>query len=183
MIDGSVSYDVVVIGGGNAGLAAALTARRQGTRVLVLDCAPRPLRGGNSRHTRNLRCAHAAPTEILTGAYLEQELLDDIERVNDGETDAALAALVAERSIECVPWMMSFGARFQPALRGTLQLSRTNAFFLGGGTALMNSYYAAAEKLGIEVRYGAEATRLALRDGVFESVTVRVEGVEQELSA
>ncbi len=183
MIDGSASYDVVVIGGGNAGLAAALTARRQRARVLVLDCAPRALRGGNSRHTRNLRCAHAAPTEILTGAYSEQELLDDIERVNDGETDAALAALVAERSIECVPWMMSVGARFQPSLRGTLQLSRTNAFFLGGGTALMNSYYAAAEELGIEVRYDSEATHLALRGGAFESVTVRVGGAERDIRA
>ena len=50
-------YDVAVIGGGNAGLAAALTARRLGARVVVLEGAPRALRGGNSRHTRNLRCA------------------------------------------------------------------------------------------------------------------------------
>jgi tricarballylate dehydrogenase len=183
MTSGGVRYDVVVIGGGNAGLAAALTARRQGARVLVLDCAPRALRGGNSRHTRNLRCAHAAPTDILTGAYPEQELLDDLERVNDGETDGALAALVAERSVECVPWMTSFGARFQPSLRGTLQLSRTNAFFLGGGTALMNSYYAAAEKLGIEVRYDAEVTELVVRDGRFQSAAMRLNGSDYAVRA
>ncbi len=176
-------YDVIVIGGGNAGLAAALTARRQSARVLVLDCAPRALRGGNSRHTRNLRCAHTAPTELLTGTYPEHELLDDLLRVNDGEADAALAAIVAARSAECVAWMSTFGARFQPSLRGTLQLSRTNAIFLGGGTALMNSYYAAAERLGIDVRYDAEATHLTQRDGAFESVTVRANGVEQELRA
>ena len=62
-------YDVLVVGGGNAGLCAALTARERGARVLVLERAPRALRGGNSRHTRNLRCAHAAPTDILVDVY------------------------------------------------------------------------------------------------------------------
>jgi tricarballylate dehydrogenase len=166
-------YDVVVIGGGNAGLCAAFTARERGARVLVLERAPRAMRGGNSRHTRNLRCAHAAPTELLTDAYPEEELLADLERANEGETDEALAQLVAARSAECVPWMAARGARFQAALRGTLQLSRTNAFFLGGGTALMNTYYAAAERLGIEVRYDADVTELAIRDGSFAGATVR----------
>src|SRR5690348_12285659 len=111
MRDCNASYDVVVIGGGNAGLSAALTARRAGGSVLVLERAPGELRGGNSRHTRNLRCAHAAPTDLLTEAYSEEELLADLARVNDGETDEQLAALVAARSTQCVPWMKELGAR------------------------------------------------------------------------
>jgi tricarballylate dehydrogenase len=174
------TYDVAVVGGGNAGLTAALVAREQGARVLVLDCAPRALRGGNSRHTRNLRCIHAAPTDVLTESYLGQELMADIERVNGGETDPELARLVVERSAEVLGWMQKHGVRFQRSLRGTLQLSRTNAFFLGGGTALMNSYYAAAERLGIDVRYDAEVVDLRLRDGRCDSLTVRTrDGTEQ----
>jgi tricarballylate dehydrogenase len=183
MGNAAARYDVVVIGGGNAGLSAAFTARELGARVLVLEGAPRALRGGNSRHTRNLRCAHAAPTELLTDAYTEAELLADLQRANEGETDEALAQLVAVRSAECVPWMTARGARFQAALRGTLQLSRTNAFFLGGGTALMNTYYAAAEKLGIDVRYDAEVTGLTIRGAVFESAHVRSNGAAEEVNA
>jgi len=179
----SAAYDVVVIGGGNAGLTAALSARRCGARVLVLECSPRELRGGNSRHTRNLRCAHAAPTPLLTETYTEDELLEDLKRVNDGETDEALARLVATRSAECVPWMTELGVRFQAALRGTLQLGRTNAFFLGGGTALMNSYYAAAASVGIDVLYDTEAKQLEIRDGRFRSMTVASGGGTREIRA
>src|SRR6185436_20355788 len=113
----AAAYDIAVVGGGNAGLTAALTARELGARVLVLDSAPRALRGGNSRHTRNLRCAHAAPTDVLTESYAEQELMADIERVNDGETDATLARIVVERSADAPAWMQQFGVRFQGALR------------------------------------------------------------------
>jgi tricarballylate dehydrogenase len=169
---GTVGYDVVVIGGGNAGLCAALAARAAGARVVVLESAPRPYRGGNSRHTRNLRCAHAAPTDLLTDGYTRDELLADLTGVSDGETDAELAALIAARSEDCVPWLRALGVRFQAALRGTLQLQRTNVFFLGGGTALMNTFYAAAERLGIEVRYDAEAVALDIRDRVFHSTTI-----------
>jgi tricarballylate dehydrogenase len=159
---GTARYDVAVLGGGNAALCAALTARGLGARVIVLESAPRDFRGGNSRHTRNLRCAHAAPTAVLTEAYSEEEFMTDLLRVNANETDETLARMVVQRSAGCPAWMAQFGVRFQASLRGTLHLSRTNAFFLGGGKALMNSYYAAAERLGIEVRYDTEVVGLDL---------------------
>jgi tricarballylate dehydrogenase len=167
-------FDVAVLGGGNAGLCAALTARQAGASVIVLECAPREFRGGNSRHTRNLRCAHDTPTDVLTEAYPEDELMSDLLKVNGNETDEALARMVVERSAACPAWMRTFGVRFQASLRGTLHLSRTNAFFLGGGKALMNSYYSAAERLGIRVLYDAEVVALDLRDGICHKAAVSI---------
>ena len=107
--DASRVYDVAVLGGGNAGLCAALTAREAGARVIVARGAPRHFRGGNSRHTRNLRCVHAAPTAVLTDAYSEDEFLADLLRVTGGETDEALARLVVRASADCPAWMRRLG--------------------------------------------------------------------------
>ena len=92
------------------------------------------------------------------------------------EDPEQLARLAIRESANAIPWMKSHGVRFQPALGGTLHLDRTNAFFLGGGKALLNSYYAAAQKRGVQILYNAEVTALNLSGGIFESGIVQVEG-------
>ena len=154
--------DVLVIGGGNAALCAALTAREAGARVLLLEAAPRAWRGGNSIHTRNLRCMHDAPQDVLTEAYPEEEFWQDLLKVTAGRTREDLARLVIRESSRCRGWMRRHGVHFQPSLSGTLHLSRTNAFFMGGGKALVNAYYRSAEALGIGVRYEAPVEALEL---------------------
>ncbi len=85
MVDLSKKFDVLVIGGGNAALCAAISARRAGASVLVLEGAPKFYRGGNTRHTRNMRCAHDSATGILTGPYTEEEFWDDLLRITGGQ--------------------------------------------------------------------------------------------------
>ena len=167
----ATAYDVVVLGAGNAGLSAALSARAAGARVVVLESAPRHFRGGNSRHTRNLRVAHSQPTAVLANAYTEDEFWTDLLRVS-GSTDEELARTVIRRSAGCPEWMAGHGVRFQSSLKGTLQLGRTNAFFLGGGKALMNSYFASAERRGIEVQYDTTVEHLELAGGRFQAAVV-----------
>ncbi len=176
-------YDVLVVGGGNAGLCAAIEARRAGASVLLLECAPRALRGGNSRHTRNLRYVHREGDDCLTGPYLAEELWDDLIRVTGGHTDERLARLLIRESEGVGRWMRGNGVRFQPALAGTLSLARTNAFFLGGGKALVNTYYALAERLGVAVSYESEALAIHFREGRFDSLTVARDGREHPLRA
>lgn len=156
--------DIVVIGGGNAALCTAITAAEAGARVLILESAPKPYRGGNSRHTRNFRCMHHGPLGPLVESYTEEEYLADLMKVTGGKTDPGLARLVIRNSEECLPWMEERGVRFQPSLSGTLSLARTNAFFLGGGKSLVNAYYRTAEALGVQVKYEAAVTHLELED-------------------
>lgn len=176
-------HDVLVIGGGNAALCAALSAREQGASVLLLESAPREWRGGNSIHTRNLRCMHRQPTDVLSDAYLEDEFFEDVWRVTGGKTNEALARQVIRASETCTDWMKHHGVRFQPSLGGTLHLGRTNAFFLGGGKALVNAYYQAAERLGVSVVYQAEAERLVFDGRRFDHALVAIDGETHRISA
>ena len=168
--------DVLVIGGGNAALCAAITAREHGAEVLLLECAPKYFRGGNSRHTRNMRLMHETVYDPFTGTYPEEEYWNDYQRATGGVADPELARLTIHESAGCVKWMKDRGMRFQGALTGVLHTARTNAWFLGGGKALVNALYAFAEKIGVRVLYDAEVIDLEIRDGKFSSATVRMNG-------
>jgi tricarballylate dehydrogenase len=174
MVDLTQKFDVLVAGGGNAALCAAISARRSGAKVLVLEAAPKFYRGGNTRHTRNMRCAHDAATDTLTGPYSEDEFFDDLLRVTEGNTDEALARHMIHESKEMLTWIAEQGVRFQPSLGGTLSLGRTNSFFLGGGRAMLNTLYHTAERLGIDILYDAEVVDLDIENGMFMSASVQL---------
>jgi tricarballylate dehydrogenase len=173
MVDLAQKFDVLVIGGGNAALCAAIAARRAGASVLVLEGAPKFYRGGNTRHTRNMRCAHDAATDILTGPYTEQEFWEDLLRVTGGQTDEELARHMIRESKDILGWIVEQGVRWQPSLGGTLSLGRTNSFFLGGGRAMLNALYLTAERLGIDILYDAEVTELRIEEGMFLSAALK----------
>jgi len=183
MVDFTRTWDVVVLGGGSAAMCAAITAREAGASVLVLEHGPRHMRGGNTRHTRNLRAMHRAPTAVLTEAYGEEEFWDDLRRVTAGETDENLARKTIRESEEALPWMAAHGVQFQPALTGTLSLSRTNAFFLGGGKALLNAYYLVAERIGVDVLYDTEVQEVVLDEGAARDIRCVSRGFEQTVMA
>ena len=183
MPDRTKTYDVLVAGGGNAALCAAITARQAGASVLLVESAPRAFRGGNSRHTRNLRAMHDMPNDVLTDAYKEEEYWDDLLRVTGGNTNEDLARMTIRASSGVFGWMKAAGVRFQPSLTGTLNLGRTNAFFLGGGKALVNAYYLTAEKLGVEVAYDSEVTALNIEDGSVRSIDIRYKGFPETVHA
>ena len=172
-----VTVDVLVIGGGNAALCAALMAREAGASVRLLEAAPRVWRGGNSAHTRNLRCMHDAPQDVLIEAYPEEEFWQDLRKVTGGLTNEKLARLTIRASSTCRDWMRRHGVHFQPPLSGALHVARTNAFFMGGGKALVNAYYRSAEKLGVQVRYEAPVERIEIEGGQFQAAWVRGERI------
>lgn len=165
-------WDVIVVGGGNAALCSALMAREAGASVLILEASPKEWRGGNSQHTRNLRCMHDGPQDVLVDSYPEEEYWQDLLKVTGGITNEKLARMVIRESSSCRDWMRKHGVRFQPPLSGTLHVARTNAFFMGGGKALINAYYQSAENLGIDILYDSPVDDLEIKDGKFIAANV-----------
>ncbi len=165
--------EVVVAGGGNAALCAAITAREKGASVTLFESAPSNMRGGNTRHTRNLRASHIGPLETLEESYSEDEFWDDILKVTQGNTDEKLTHLMIKQSSSLMSWLKERDVHFQPALSGTLSLHRTNAFFLGGGKTLLNKLYSHAEKIGVKVRYDSEITSVSISNNRAHSIDVK----------
>ncbi|MGH1350076.1 MAG: FAD-dependent tricarballylate dehydrogenase TcuA [Methyloligellaceae bacterium] len=177
------TWDVLIAGGGNAALCAAITARRAGASVLLVEAAPKFYRGGNTRHTRNLRLAHDEGNDILTGPYREEEMWEDLLRVTRGNTDEPLARMTISRSKQLWDGLGDLGVRFQQPIGGTLSLGRTNAFFHGGGRAMLNSLYITAEDAGVEIIYDTEVVDVKMKGSVFKEATVCHDGDNLQVRA
>jgi tricarballylate dehydrogenase len=181
--DRSRAHDVLVVGGGNAGICAAITARQTGASVLLLEQAPRNLRGGNSRHARNLRVMHDIPSEFLHEAYLEDEYWGDLVRVRGGNNDENIARIMISESARVMHWMAQCGGCFEKLHGRAKRPSRKTAFLLGGGKALLNAYYRTAERLGVDILYETEVQALRLNNGFAREATIVTHGLPMTVRA
>jgi len=194
------SYDVVVVGAGNAALCAALAARESGVSVLVLECAPQAECGGNSRFTAGaMRVAYNGVDDLarlmpdLTdedkartdfGAYTEDQFFDDLARVTQYRTNPELAELLVRRSFETMIWMRTKGVRFQPIYgRQAFNVGGRFKFWggltveaWGGGPGLIDALHAGAAHNGIDVWYQSRALELEHDDDGVTGVAIRREG-------
>jgi tricarballylate dehydrogenase len=156
--------DVLVLGGGCAALCAAISARRHGATVRMVEHAPVSLRGGNARHARNFRLMHDQPEWYVPDIYGEDAFFKDLVRVTDGATEERLACIMIRGSATIAPWLGENGVRLQDPSSGSMPYSRRTAFFLGGGKAMVNALYNTATKLGVSVGFNSEVVGLALGD-------------------
>jgi len=116
---------------------------------------------------------HDEPQDVLVDAYPEEEYWQDLLKVTGGITNEKLARMVIRETASCRGWMRKHGVNFQNPLSGALHVARTNAFFMGGGKALINAYYRSAESLGVEIRYEAPVDEIELEDGRFVAARLR----------
>ena len=190
-------FDVVVAGGGNAALCAALAAQERGASVLVLERAPQEENGGNSRFTAGaIRFAYNGVDDLkavmpdLTegeiantdfGTYTEDQFFDDMFRVTQYRCDPTLTELLVRRSLDTVKWMRGKGVRFAPIYgRQAFKIDGKFKFWggltvesVGGGPGLVDALTESCRKRGIDVRYSARATSLIADEKGVHGVRVK----------
>ncbi len=201
------NYDVVIVGGGNAALCAALSAKESGASVLILERAPESERGGNSSFTGGtMRFVYDSPEEIykivpdLTpderantdfGTYTEDRFFDDFYRVTQYRTNPDLCETLIKGSNPVVHWLRKQGLRFVP--RYGTQAPKINGKFkfssgstlgaAGAGRGLVDSLYEAIARAGIDVQYKAHVRKLISDDDGVHGVQALVEGKTTQISA
>jgi tricarballylate dehydrogenase len=194
------TYDVVVVGAGNAGLCAALAAREAGARTLVLEAAPDSERGGNSRFTAGaMRVPYRGVDDLLElmpdltqaeiaqtdfGSYTQEQFFDDIGRVTEYRSDPDLVEILVKRSFDTLRWMRTKGIRFAPMYgRQAFKVDNRMRFWggltvevSGGGQGLIDFLFNAALRDGVEIWYDARAKQLVADDDGVHGVVVRRDG-------
>jgi tricarballylate dehydrogenase len=199
-------YDVVVVGGGNAALCAAVSAKETAKRVLVLERAPEDESGGNSRFTAGLlRIVYNGADDLAQlidlsneerlrtdfGTYTAEQFLDDMARVTEYRCDPDLTEILVKRSFPTALWMRKKGIRFTAAWgRQAFKVEGRFKFWggltleaIGGGPGLVDSLTQIAKKNGVEVWYQARATSLLADDAGVHGVVVKHAGVTTEVKA
>ncbi|GGD28263.1 tricarballylate dehydrogenase [Microbacterium faecale] len=198
------SYDVIVVGGGNAGFAAAHAAAERGRRVVLLERGQRDMSGGNSFYTAGAtRINHGGFDDLKdivdsderhdrteVPPYSSEEYLADLIKVTDGKTDRAMAEVLVHESQDAVRWLHGLGLKYR-LMYERQAYDRPDGTYLfwgglhignvGGGEGLIADHTAVAEKLGTEVRYGVRATSLVVEEGRVVGVRATDETTEDEL--
>jgi tricarballylate dehydrogenase len=172
--------DVLVIGGGNAGLVAAIEAKNAGANVLLIEKGPKNSRGGNTRLSlAQFRIASEGTNDylpLLEGAklpegeleiepYPKDEFYNKLIELSEGFADKLLTEIYVERSLETVMWMKEQGVQWdilpmnmkRVGNRLFFPAGQTALMAAGGGESLVETLYGIAEKRGVEVLYQTAA--------------------------
>ena len=196
-------YDVIVVGAGNAALTAALSARQQGARVLVLEKAPEAERGGNSRFSGGIfRFAYDGIEDLKplrpdlpnsqwdlvdVGTYGDDRYLADLMRVTEGQANAELSQTLIRQSYPTMLWMTDLGVSWEWSIVWSTRSGERVRFNPGAvlqarnkGVGLVEDLFESSQRAGVDVAYQAKMTGF-LQDNAGRVTGVRVkttQGIE-----
>ena len=196
--DLSGPYDVIIAGAGNAALNAALVAREEGARVLVLEKAPEAARGGNSYFSGGLfrfpfegvedleelagELSADERAQIEIEPYPAAKFYDDLMRLSGGLADPDLTQTLVSNARQALAGMRGHGVRWVLAYgRQSFRVGGKFRFWgglacecVGAGKGLVAALFDRAAKTGVDIAYDTMAERLLLdRRGSVAGVAIR----------
>jgi tricarballylate dehydrogenase len=192
-------FDVIVVGGGNAALCAALSANEWGARVVILEAATREERGGNSRfagcifrachdgldHVKPLLCnnGQADSDRCTMKGYTPEDFRADMESTSHGRNDAEQTELVIKQGFDTLLWMRDQGVKWElllhkyfdtKAVKGIIDLQPGGPVkAVNEGVGLTDDLWAAVERTDIDVRYDTPAHDLLTEGDTIRGVQTR----------
>jgi tricarballylate dehydrogenase len=181
-------FDVIVVGGGNAGFSAAHAAAERGRRTIILEKGTADTAGGNSYYSAGAtRIDHAGLDDLMdlvepderqvrteVPPYPASDYAADLARVAGGRNDPALTAVLTHEAQATVRWLHGLGVRYRLLYeRQAYERPDGSYLFFGGlhignvdgGQGLMADHARIAARLGVEAHYAAAVTDLIVEDG------------------
>jgi tricarballylate dehydrogenase len=176
---------VVVVGGGNAGLSAAIAAAERGAPTVLLEKGSEPENGGNSRFTAGLirfgfpdkpsvrRFLADMPedewNDLTIHTYDNERFRSDLMEKSQGKADPQMTDWLVEESYSIIEWLADHNVRWQtltyiPHARATGFADGILLEAVGSGPGLIEMETAEALRLGVEIRYQHAGTDLVLDD-------------------
>jgi tricarballylate dehydrogenase len=155
------AFDVVVVGGGVAGLCAALSAADAGARVVLLEKAPREGRGGNTRFAdAQMRFPHEAD-EFGPRDYSADEMFADLMRISRGRANPDLIRTLCDNARPAAEWLTAMGLEWEAGYPHTAGYRRSPK---AGGAGLVDLLHRRLEGAGVPVSYETAATELLVHE-------------------
>ncbi len=146
--------DVIVIGSGVAGLAAAIEAKNAGASVIILE--KRSACGGNSIMSDGGMAVAGTYFQKQCGILDSWELMyEDMLRAGLNLNHASLAQMVAQQSNSILEWLTEYLAvrfRHKPILFGGHSVARIHILHNASGTAIVKPMLTKAKELGIGIK-------------------------------
>ena len=168
------STDIVVIGGGGAGLTAAISAHEKGAKVILVE--KNHILGGNTNYaTAGL---NAADTKVQKKYGIEDSaelFIEDTMKGGKNKNNKELVEILAKNSSSIVDWLMERGVDLSEITStGGQSVKRTHRPTEGAavGPNIVHNLSEVTEKDKIDVRTALKATALVKKGDKITGVKV-----------
>ena len=190
----NTTWDVIIVGSGNAALSAGIAACEGGAKVLMIEKADEALAGGNTKYTAGaMRFAYETSDALLPllanrddarvprsdfGSYTKDKFAKDLLGFNDGAPLTPEQQILVGKSYDTMHWLAGHGVTYEPIWARQSFEKDGKIIFWGGltlaaeneGVGLFDMEMAAFTRLGGTVRYNTEFADLLTDKGTVTGV-------------